>query len=65
MGNNYRTKHDTWKAIFRQPHKIHVGAAEKSSREYKGSFKGINSTKLLMINIKHETRLKVLQKSYY
>ena len=41
MQNNYPTKHDPWKAIFEQPsHKIHVKAAEKSSREYRGYISG-------------------------
>ena len=41
MQNNYLTKHDTWRAIFTQPsHKIHMGAAEKSSRENKGYISG-------------------------
>ena len=41
MQNNYPTKHDAWRAIFTQPsHKIHVGAAEKSSQEYTGYISG-------------------------
>ena len=41
MQNNYPKKHDAWRAIFMQPsHKNHVGAAEISSREYKGYISG-------------------------
>ena len=41
MQNNYLTKPDAWGTIFMQPSlKIHVGAAEETSWQYKGYTSG-------------------------
>ena len=41
MRNNYPMKHYAWRPIFTKPsRKIHVGAADKSNREYKGYISG-------------------------